>query len=82
MYIISCSDVYNLMEEIIINAYSSKIDILIIKINNHNFAYDQYFFFETFTILFYIILQSYLSILKAQFSRKIPNGPFSHSRLL
>ena len=47
MDVISCLDVHNLMEEIILNAYFPKIVILThVHEKDHNLACDQHFFFK------------------------------------
>ena len=47
MDIISCLDVHNLIQKIIINAYFPKIDILtLVYKNGHNLACVQYFFLK------------------------------------
>ena len=47
MDIISCSDVHNLMEEIILNAYFPNVVILThVHEKAHNLACDQHFFFK------------------------------------
>ena len=46
MDVISCSDIYSLIEKII-NAFFLKIDILtLVRKNGHNLACDPYFFLE------------------------------------